>query len=670
MRVLAVTKIFPNAVEPLSAPFNRQQLAALGRRCDVEVLATIPWFPGARAFSRWSSAGRLSSVPRHDWIDGLAVVHPRVPYLPRFGHSLSGALYAASVLPDLLRRRGQFDVILGTWAYPDGAAVAALGQLLRIPTVVKLHGSDMDVLAQRPSLRRQMQLTLPRAARVVAVSRALAAQARDLGVAPDRIDVIGNGVDSELFHPRDRAAARAELGHAGDTRKWILYVGRLEADKGVVDLAIAFQEVAAARADAVLVLIGDGKARATAEEMLRPLGDRVQFLGARPLAEVPVWMGACDILTLPSHHEGTPNVLLEALACGRRVVATRVGGIPDVVHRDELGALVLASDPGALAQALLAALAAEYDGAAVAALGSRGGWDESAGRLHDTLARAIAQGKAARDGSAHNGSAQRGMTNGVSAVPAVSTPVAPAVNGTAHGATETDGDYRRPVPPLRMAAPATAPTLRTRVRVLAAEALPRSVIVRRGSGTEKRVALTFDDGPDDMTDAYLDILDKFGARATFFVLGKACSKYQDAAARIAARGHEVSGHGFTHKSFTKMDAGALRDELERTSALLPRAPTARPLVRPPHGATSLRSLMVTARAGYTTVLWSRDSDDCRTSNAAEVAARVAPASLTPGEIVLLHEGQSWTLEALPDILGKLAAAGWKTVSVGEMLGLA
>ncbi len=655
MRVLAVTKIFPNAVEPLSAPFNRQQLVALGRRCDVEVLATIPWFPGAGAFSRWSSAAKLGAVPRHDWIDGLAVAHPRVPYLPRFGHALSGALYAASVLPDLLQRRGQFDVILGTWAYPDGAAVAALGQLLRIPTVVKLHGSDMDILAQRPSLRRQMQLTLPRAGRVVAVSRSLAAAARELGVPDDRIDVIGNGVDSELFHPRDRAAARAALGHGGDTRKWILFVGRLEVDKGVPDLAIAFQQVAAARPDAVLVLIGDGKARAAADEALKPLGDRVLFLGARPLAEVPVWMGACDILTLPSHHEGTPNVLLEALACGRRVVATRVGGIPDVVHHDELGALVPVSDPGALTQALLTALATDYDGDAVAALGSRGGWDESAGRLYDTLARAIA---GAKDAGAHNGTTHNGAP----------------MNGTSNGTSnrEADGDYQRSAlpPPPRMAAPAVTPTLASRMKVRVAEALPRSVIVRRGSGKQKLVALTFDDGPDEMTEAYLDILDKFGAHATFFVLGKACARYQDAVAHIAARGHELAGHGFTHKSFTKMDPDALRDELARTSAFLPAASTARPLVRPPHGATSVRSLMVTARAGYTTVLWSRDSDDCRTSNPVEVAARVAPAGLTPGEIVLLHEGQSWTLDALPTILGNLAAEGWRAVSVGEMLGSA
>src|SRR5262252_6232451 len=161
MRVLVITKIFPNAVEPLSAPFNRQQLAALGRRCEVEVLATIPWFPGAGQLARWSPAGQLTRVPRRDDIDGLPVTHPRVLYLPRYGHALSGALYAASVLPELVRRRGSFDVILGTWAYPDGAAAVALGRALRVPTVVKLHGSDMDVLAERPSLRRQMAATLP-----------------------------------------------------------------------------------------------------------------------------------------------------------------------------------------------------------------------------------------------------------------------------------------------------------------------------------------------------------------------------------------------------------------------------------------------------------------------------------------------------------------------------
>src|SRR5262249_19560431 len=163
---LVVTKIFPNALEPLSAPFNRQQLAALGRKCDVEVLATIPWFPGASLAGRLSATGRLAGVPQRDRIDGLEVAHPRTLYVPRVGHALSAGLYAASVLPALLRRRGRFDVLLGSWAYPDGVAAVALGRVLGVPTVVKLHGSDIDVLAARPSLRRQLALALPRAARV------------------------------------------------------------------------------------------------------------------------------------------------------------------------------------------------------------------------------------------------------------------------------------------------------------------------------------------------------------------------------------------------------------------------------------------------------------------------------------------------------------------------
>jgi glycosyltransferase involved in cell wall biosynthesis len=401
MRVLVMTKIFPNAAEPLSAPFNRQQIAALGRRCDVEVLAPIPWFPGARLFSRWSAAGRLGDVPRTDRIDGLEVTHPRTPYLPRFGHALSAALYGAALFPAVRRRRGAFDVLLGTWAYPDGVAAVALGMALGVPTVVKLHGSDMDVLSKRPALRRQLAWALPRAARVVAVSRALGDQAAALGVSRDRIEIVTNGVDGELFRPRDRAAARAELGRGGDARKWILFVGRVEADKGMLELAPAFAKLAASNPDAALILVGDGKARAAMEETLRPLGDRVVFAGARPFSEVPVWMGACDLLTLPSHHEGTPNVVLEALASGRRVVATRVGGIPDVVHRPELGALVPVGDADALAAALGEVLAAPYDGAAVAALGARGGWDDSAARLQAVLQKAC--GVPAGDGVAAPG---------------------------------------------------------------------------------------------------------------------------------------------------------------------------------------------------------------------------------------------------------------------------
>jgi glycosyltransferase involved in cell wall biosynthesis len=398
LRVLIVTKIFPNALEPLSAPFNRQQFAALARRCDVQVLATIPWFPGGSVMQRWSPAGRLGRVPADDVIDGISVHHPRFLYIPRVGQSLTGALYAASVLPAVLRRRGTFDVILGSWAYPDGVAAVALARLCGVPSVVKVHGSDLDVLATRPGPRRNMKFLLPRAERVVAVSRALGQVAESLGVARDRIDVVTNGVDQELFHPRDRALARASLGHGGDRRRWLLFVGRVEEAKGALDLCRAFAaSAAAAAATATLIMVGDGKGMAACREITQALGDRVVFAGSRGHDEVATWMAACDALVLPSHHEGTPNVVLEALASGRRVVATRVGGIPDVVNAAELGELVAVSDVAALAAALDRAVAGDYDPSAVAARGAGAGWDESAAKLEKVLARAVEEFQQASD---------------------------------------------------------------------------------------------------------------------------------------------------------------------------------------------------------------------------------------------------------------------------------
>lgn len=398
MRVLVVTKIFPNRKEPLSAPFNRQQMVALARipGVEVEVMATIPWFPGVGLLQGRSGAAALTDVPFRESIEGLPVVHPRTLYVPKFGHSLGVGLHALSLLPHILLRRSKIDVLLGAWAYPDAAAVVALGQALRVPTVVKCHGSDINVVAERMSLRWQLEALLPRANQIVAVSGALGKKVAALGVEPSRIHVVRNGVNQALFHPRDRGAARQKLGIGAD-RRVVLYVGRLEREKGVVDLLDAFGALSKSQPDFDLVLLGDGKARAEAEKRAPTLGSRLRILGARPLHEIPEWLAACDLLTLPSWNEGTPNVVLEALASGRRVVTSNVGGIPDLVDPDgtgdtRLGRMVAARDIGALCDALVATGKEWYDPAVVASLGSQGDWDDSARRLHGVLAQACVEG--------------------------------------------------------------------------------------------------------------------------------------------------------------------------------------------------------------------------------------------------------------------------------------
>jgi peptidoglycan/xylan/chitin deacetylase (PgdA/CDA1 family) len=220
-----------------------------------------------------------------------------------------------------------------------------------------------------------------------------------------------------------------------------------------------------------------------------------------------------------------------------------------------------------------------------------------------------------------------------------------------------------PAPPLRYG---HGRTLRRLARLLAMRVLPRAVLIGRGPADRRRVALTFDDGPSEMTDDYLDALEVAGARATFFVVGESCVTHRAALTAIVARGHEVAGHGYTHRPFPSLAAAELRDELEQTARLLP-PPPHRPLVRPPSGRVSPGSIARSARAGYTTVLWSLDSNDCRTDSPAQLITNLAPPRLRPGDIILLHEGQRWTLEALPPALHALREAGYQMVTVSELV---
>jgi peptidoglycan/xylan/chitin deacetylase (PgdA/CDA1 family) len=166
---------------------------------------------------------------------------------------------------------------------------------------------------------------------------------------------------------------------------------------------------------------------------------------------------------------------------------------------------------------------------------------------------------------------------------------------------------------------------------------------------------------------YLDVLESLDARATFFLVGELCQEYPELVRAIAARGHELANHGYTHRPFTKLGGRELSAELERTQALLPSVRRGRALVRPPYGAVSPASLLTCARRGFTTVLWSVNSGDWVRHDADEVAQTFTAESAAGGDIVLLHEGQPWTMKALPTIVGELKKAGHELVTVSELL---
>ena len=194
---------------------------------------------------------------------------------------------------------------------------------------------------------------------------------------------------------------------------------------------------------------------------------------------------------------------------------------------------------------------------------------------------------------------------------------------------------------------------------------PKGLLVLRARRAGPRVALTFDDGPDEHTVSLLDLLDRLRVRATFFVIGERCATHRAELHEIVRRGHEVAPHGYSHTRFPLLDAASLRDELARTAELLPPSQRRPAILRPPGGHVSLRTLAQCARHGYTTVLWSIDSFDAETKDPTTVAENAAAAE--SGDIVLLHEGQSWTNDALPAMVERLRARGLEPSALSEMI---
>ena len=373
LRILVSSGIFPNRVLTNRGIYNLKAATALARYCDVRVVAPVPYFPAALRTPRYAW---YAQVPRQDEVGGFAVEYPRYFVTPKVGRSLHGVfLYLSlrSFYRDVIRRFAP-DVILGYFAYPYGFANVLFGRAAGVPVVTFCRGSDIHSIARKRSQSRVIAWALRRSAKVFAVSRALKAEVVELGVDADHVVVIPNGIEAERFTHTGRETARARVGLPAAGRV-VVCVSRLSAEKGIDVLidAVAHLQTRNVR----VVIVGDGPDETALVERARQAGvsDRVVFAGSRPHDEVPLWIAAADVAVLSSRKEGYPNAVVEYLACGRPVVATRVGGVPEILTSRDLGAMVDPEDPRALAQAVDGALARTWDEDAIARAGRARDWD-------------------------------------------------------------------------------------------------------------------------------------------------------------------------------------------------------------------------------------------------------------------------------------------------------
>lgn len=388
MRLLIFTNQFPDRVEPLRGIYNLQQMTALSRHCEVRVVAPQQWFP-------FYLTDDLN--PRHppyrDKVGGLPTWHPYYGLSPGIGRGTHALQMFSQLLPPMVavRREYPFDAIIALWAYPDVVTAALFARLWKVPLIAAVLGSDINVQTRDTARRRQILWGLNRAHRILAVSHALKERVVELGILADKIMVHHNGVDRTRFFPGDAAAARRKLGLPVEG-KHVLFVGFLQPAKAVQNLVLAVARLKErGELEFTTHLVGNGPDEGSLRALVesRGAGGLVQFHGGREHPEIPLWMTAADVFCLPSVREGCPNVILEALASGRPLVASRVGGIPELVT-GENAILVPPSDPEALAAALREAVRRPWDPRALSESVARFDWDISARALYEAACEALA----------------------------------------------------------------------------------------------------------------------------------------------------------------------------------------------------------------------------------------------------------------------------------------
>lgn len=389
MRVLVLSSVFPNPKQPALGVFVRERMKRVARECELVVVAPVPWFPFTSFLRR-----QWTGIPPVEEQDGLRVLHPRFLSVPGVLKWLDGILYAVSLVPFLfrLRRRFAFDLIDAHFAYPDGMAAVLLGRVFRRPVVITLRGSIVR-LSGYPLHRPQLGYALRKAARIISVSQSLKDVAVGLGtVTPEKIRVVPNGVDVGRFRPGDRAEARRRLG-LPPGRTVLLSVGGLNEGKGQHRVVRLLPRLLEQHPDLLYVIVGSERPIDTTRPLLNRLivehglRDHVLIAGECPHDAVPTWLAAADVFCLATRSEGWANVLLEAVACARPVVATRVGGNAEVIPDERLGLLVPADSDAALERGIREALGRSWDPEVLVGHARSHSWEATARAVLDEFRR-------------------------------------------------------------------------------------------------------------------------------------------------------------------------------------------------------------------------------------------------------------------------------------------
>lgn len=324
MRVLTLTTLYPNASQPRHGIFVRNRLTALDKLENFQrkVIAPIPYCPLVSLISNRYKV--YQNIAPHEKLDGIDVYHPKyltLPGLKLIDNATSIAKVAQKTAEQIYSSDTKYDLVDGQYLYPDGVAAYQLAKLNNIPLVLTARGSDVNYWMTDDVARAKILEAIEYASKVICVSNALKVSLMSYGVDRNKIQVIINGVDPDVFNQ--------EINTHPDEDGYFLSVGNLIPLKGHDITLKAFAKISEKR----LIIVGDGDQYNNLRKLVENLDiqERVRFIKYVDQEKLAQLYAGAKATILMSSMEGMPNVLLESLATGTPVIATNVGGISEIL---------------------------------------------------------------------------------------------------------------------------------------------------------------------------------------------------------------------------------------------------------------------------------------------------------------------------------------------------
>jgi teichuronic acid biosynthesis glycosyltransferase TuaC len=359
MRILVISQMFPCKRHPTSAIFFANLLKELAKKVDeVIVITPRPYIPKfltkiKKGWAKWYLDPMVSKR------NGIGIIRPYVLTLRGISFlGINSLLWQCSlfnVVRNLIKTR-KIEILLGYNMIPEGITAVRLAKIFKLPVGFWAIGSDVNDFAKYNQLDHCLiKKCIEKSDIIITESKDLEKKIIQLSTKSLNVKTFYKGIDVSNFQnlpPKDTFLKELQLN---PDKRYILFVGRLIYDKGIYEIAHTFVTVAKKYPDLDLILIGEEieKEKLIGKFIEAGVLNRVLFKGIVPYKEIAYFMKISDLLVLPTWAEGLPNVVMEAMAIGLPVVATDVGGIPEVLENGVTGLSVPVKNVEKLTEAVI-----------------------------------------------------------------------------------------------------------------------------------------------------------------------------------------------------------------------------------------------------------------------------------------------------------------------------